>query len=141
MTGHIQFRHLKNTKYNAIYSIVVKRYQNIYIKTYLSQFFLYDIFINRINWGIGLYTALNLFQERHSAVYFSIFHVINVTISSKTDFISHRWKADALWQLWLLFFSINNKNKVTQVYSPSLKKYSQALVFLKVLPKATNDIA
>lgn len=38
-------------------------------------------------------------------------------------------------------FSINNKNKVTQIYSPSLKKYSQALVFLKVLPKATNDIA
>ena len=61
LTGHIQFRHLKNTKYNAIYSTVVKRYQNIYIKTYLSQFFLYDIFINRINWGIGLYTALNLF--------------------------------------------------------------------------------
>ena len=38
-------------------------------------------------------------------------------------------------------FSINNKNKVTRVYSPNLKQYSQALVFLKLLLKATNDIA
>lgn len=38
-------------------------------------------------------------------------------------------------------FSINNENKVTRVYSPNLKQYSQALVFLKLLLEATNDTA